>query len=81
MRSSCSPFDPVNPQRSRNMQNVSHWTRRVQSYLGTLFSRLDSNTQEEFHKPPYPGGNTGVNLKSNSHRCHPILVAFVWEFT
>ena len=27
----------------------------------------------------HPGGNPGANLKSISHRCHPILVAFVWE--
>ena len=25
----------------------------------------------------HPGGNPGANLKSISHRCHPILVAFV----
>ena len=29
----------------------------------------------------HPGGNAGANLKSISHRCHPILVAFVWELT
>jgi len=28
-----------------------------------------------------PGGNTEANLKSISHRCHPVLVAFVWELT
>ena len=28
-----------------------------------------------------PGGNPGANLKSISHRCHPILVVFVWELT
>ena len=28
-----------------------------------------------------PGGNPGANRKSISHRCHPILVAFVWELT
>ena len=27
----------------------------------------------------HPGGNPGANLKSISHKCHPILVAFVWE--
>ena len=27
----------------------------------------------------HPGGNPGANLKSIYHRCHPILVAFVWE--
>jgi hypothetical protein len=29
----------------------------------------------------HPGGTPGANLKSISHRCHPILVAFVWEVT
>ena len=29
----------------------------------------------------HPGGNPGANRKSISHRCHPILVAFVWELT
>jgi len=29
----------------------------------------------------HPGGNPGANLMSISHRCHPILVAFVWELT
>ena len=29
----------------------------------------------------HPGGNPGANLESISHRCHPILVAFVWELT
>jgi len=30
---------------------------------------------------PHPGDNPGANLKSISHRCHPILVAFEWELT
>jgi len=29
----------------------------------------------------HPGGNPGANLQSISHRCHPILVAFVWDLT
>ena len=29
----------------------------------------------------HPGGNPWKNRKSISHRCHPILVAFVWELT
>ena len=29
----------------------------------------------------HPAGDPGANLKSISHRCHPILVAFVWELT
>ena len=31
--------------------------------------------------PDHPGGNPGAILKSISHRCRPILVAFVWELT
>ena len=34
-------------------------------------------TRDMYH----PEGNPGENLKSFSHRCHPILVAFVWELT
>ena len=29
----------------------------------------------------HPGGNPGANIKSISHKCHPIMVAFVWELT
>ena len=29
----------------------------------------------------HPGGNPGANPKSVSHRCHPILVACVWQLT
>jgi len=29
----------------------------------------------------HPEGNPGANLKSISHRCFPILVAFEWELT
>jgi len=29
----------------------------------------------------HPGGDPGANLKSISHRCRPILVAFVWQLT
>ena len=31
--------------------------------------------------PSHPGGDPGANLRSISHRCHPILVAVVWELT
>ena len=37
--------------------------------------------------PHHPGGDPGANLgnpganQQISHRCHPILVAFVWELT
>ena len=29
----------------------------------------------------HPEGNPRANLGSISHRCHPILVAFLWEMT
>ena len=29
----------------------------------------------------HPGVELRANIKSISHRCHPILVAFVWELT
>ena len=29
----------------------------------------------------HPGGNPEGNLKSISHTCHPILVAFAWELS
>ena len=32
-------------------------------------------------KVPHPGDNPGANLKSIFHRCHLMLVAFVWELT
>ena len=32
-------------------------------------------------QPSHPGGNPEANLKSISHRCHPILVVFVWVLT
>ena len=31
--------------------------------------------------PPHPGVGLRANIRSISHRCHPILVAFVWELT
>ena len=34
-----------------------------------------------FHQPHHPDGIPEANLKSIYHRCHPILVAFVWELT
>ena len=29
----------------------------------------------------HSGGNPGPNLGSISHRCHPMLVEFVWQLT
>ena len=40
-----------------------------------------AHPQTIFSLSPHPGGNPGANLKSISHRFHPILVAFVWELT
>ena len=37
--------------------------------------------EREQQMKTHPGGNPGENLKSISHRCYPILVAFAWELT
>jgi len=36
---------------------------------------LDGSTQLLLVHPDHPGGNSGANLKSIAHICHPILVA------
>ena len=36
---------------------------------------IENVWENSFH----PRGNPGANLKSISHRCHPLLVAFVWK--
>ena len=33
------------------------------------------------HFRTHAGGNPGANLKSISHRCNPVLVAFAWELS
>jgi len=35
----------------------------------------------EIRTAHHPGGNSGANLKSISHRCYLFEVAFVWELT
>ena len=42
------------------------------------FTSVRAQPDSRIHRP---GGNLGANLKSISHRRHPILVACVWEFT
>ena len=45
---------------------------------------LDISGQPNPRTPPcgiHPGGNPGANLKSISHRCHPILMAFALVLT
>jgi len=36
---------------------------------------------EETSRQYHPGGNTGANLKSTSHRCYLWEVVFEWELT
>jgi len=50
------------------------WRRRA---WRSSWSRLGCTARAGSH----PGGNPRANLKSIPHRCHPILVAFVWELT
>ena len=60
---------------------VSTW--RAEAKLGG--ARGQDTTPEMRKTGPttqtHPGGNPGANLKSISHKCHPIMVAFVWELT
>ena len=46
-----------------------------------LYPRLHSGLQRVLVSPSHPGVELRANLESISHRCHPILVAFVWELT
>ena len=40
------------------------------SFLSSCFHRVALKPRRVLH----PGGNPWANLKSSSHRCHPILV-------
>ena len=46
---------------------------------GRLFTPTRTSLTSKAGDACRPGGDPGANLKSISHRCHPILVAFVWE--
>ena len=56
------------------------YTRRPTSYTSTLTSLISPHKPQTLQQA-HPGGNTGGNIKSISHRCNPVLVAFVWELT
>ena len=47
------------------------------SSKGVRTSTADTPSRSAHH----PGGNPGANLKSISHRCQPILVAFEFKLT
>ena len=47
------------------------------SFFFTKLKGLYHTARRSIH----PEGNSGANLESISHRCHPILVACVWELT
>jgi len=49
--------------------------------LGVVCAGRFPPGQPVSHPTCHPGDNLGANLKSVSHRCHPILVAFAWELT
>jgi len=53
----------------------------LQSYFTHSDEHLRIARQMVSRGVPHPGGNPEANLKSISHRCHPILVACVWELT
>jgi len=46
-----------------------------------LLQAEPSALDPRFTRRTHPGGNPGENLNSISHRCYPVLVAFVWELT
>jgi len=48
---------------------------------GSVRLKFQAHTPGFVEVTPDPGGNPGANLKSISHMCQPILVAFVWELT
>ena len=43
--------------------------------------RPEANCNSLTRDVHHPGCNPGANRKSISYRCHPILVAFVWDLT
>ena len=49
--------------------------------MNTISQRYNGIVSAIISGAGHPGGNPAANLKSISHRCHPILVAFVWELT
>jgi len=59
---------------------------RKQKWADENEGEEDDLLNHDHGAPPFrarihPGGNPGANLKSISHRCHPILVAFASELT
>ena len=60
------------------------WSKEFGETFNPLFMTGMSEEEVRVINPQpstHPGGNPGANLKSTSHRCHPILVAFVWQLT
>ena len=57
-----------------NAPALSEWLRAA---AAAVEARLLAGSDTVTH----PGGNPGANLKSISHRCYLLKVAFVWELT
>ena len=59
------------------MCSSGHIHVHVHIYVALELAIRCSDTPKVHH----PEGNLGPNLKSIAHRCHPILVAFLWKLT
>ena len=58
-------------------------TKVYEPYLLDSLHGLEHGGAEVVFGQPlgYQAGHPGANRKSISHRCHPFLVAFVWDLT
>ena len=76
----CPPYDRCGTIISRNPCAIfqAH-TPSLCKAMGSLHKGL--NPLKTWGDGVNPGGDPGANLKSISHRCYPILVAFAWEST
>ena len=57
------------------------WIPRGSRAMFELLDQLDAHTGLGARGLSITLEGTRANLQSISHRCHPILMAFVWEFT
>jgi len=80
-------YGPLGVELKNNIKKI--WWRDMVTARPSL-SPIQSHPSIQARPPPrverqgmvlHPGGNPGANPKSISHRCHPILVAFVRELT
>ena len=69
---------PFGPSNMVILRSVLLHNRRL--FTANLARQVE-NSRSTRVRHTYSGGNPEANRKSTSHRCHPILVACVWELT